>query len=562
ELIFTISAAILASLLVAITLVPSLSARVRDTHVAGFRRYIDKGIVYLQGWVTNILQRVLDTPRWSLSILLMALLLLMFTVPYFFTAKQVFLPKMDEGQIRVSVISDPGMALDDMDKAIHKIEAMLRKDKQVQGVFSLVGGRIFGRSEYLSSNYSSLYIQLLPASQRELDIEQWIARTNKKIRQLQLTGVKVRMRNSGIRGVRTSRGSDDVSIRIQGPELAVLREIAEQVAERLRDVSGLRNIEHSAEELKSELAIHVDRERIARLGLSLDDVGKVIRIALEGQTISDFLENDRSYNIRMRLTPGEISNFTRLNSLIVTVKDKQPIYLADIAQIKVDAAPSEILRENQMRIIEVSASMSADIGLEKIEQVMTQIKQQLELPSGYSIYDSGMLAEMKAGQSGLLQLLLLALFLVLVVMAVQYESLRNPFIILAGVPFALTGVGLVLWAFSIPVSMPVWLGLIMLTGIVVNNAIVLLEYVDMVRHEVNSIKAALLEAVRLRLRPILMTTLTTIVGMMPLVLAFGDGAEMLRPLAITIVAGLSYSLLVSLFLIPLLYHYAYKSWKA
>ncbi|MBD3670011.1 MAG: efflux RND transporter permease subunit [Gammaproteobacteria bacterium] len=144
------------------------------------------------------------------------------------------------------------------------------------------------------------------------------------------------------------------------------------------------------------------------------------------------------------------------------------------------------------------------------------------------------------------------------VLAVQYESLRNPVIILAGVPFAATGVGFALWGLGLPISMPVWLGLIMLAGIVVNNAIVLLEYVELMKLKMESLTDAIVEAVRLRLRPILMTTLTTIVGMSPLALGIGEGSEMLQPLAVTIVAGLSFSLLVSLFLIPVFYSFVYR----
>jgi multidrug efflux pump subunit AcrB len=142
---------------------------------------------------------------------------------------------------------------------------------------------------------------------------------------------------------------------------------------------------------------------------------------------------------------------------------------------------------------------------------------------------------------------------VFVVMAVQYESLRNPFIILLSVPFALIGVAVGLQAAGLPMSMPVKLGMIMLAGIVVNNAIVLVEYVEIVRERGRPIREAILEAARLRLRPILMTTLTTVVGMLPLAIGIGEGSEMLRPLAVTIVAGLSFSMLVSLLLVPVLY---------
>ncbi|HFQ13709.1 MAG TPA: efflux RND transporter permease subunit [Gammaproteobacteria bacterium] len=169
------------------------------------------------------------------------------------------------------------------------------------------------------------------------------------------------------------------------------------------------------------------------------------------------------------------------------------------------------------------------------------------------LYDAGVRKALREGRDMFYILLGLALFLVFVVMAVQYESLRNPLIIMLGVPFALIGVALGLQLLAISVSMPVWLGLIMLAGIVVNNAIILVEQIELQRAAGGDLKAAVVEAAGLRLRPILMTVLTTVTGMLPLALGIGEGAEMLRPLALVIVFGLSFSALVSLLLVPALY---------
>jgi multidrug efflux pump subunit AcrB len=176
-----------------------------------------------------------------------------------------------------------------------------------------------------------------------------------------------------------------------------------------------------------------------------------------------------------------------------------------------------------------------------------------QLPQGYTIYDGGEYESLQQGRRLSQMLLGLALFLVFVVMAVQYESLRNPVVILLGVPFAVIGVALGLIVTGLPLSMPVWLGMIMLAGIVVNNAIILVEYMDIARSNGMTLDEAITEAARLRLRPILMTTLTTVVGMLPLAIGVGEGAEMLQPLAVALIAGLSMSLLVTLVLIPILY---------
>ena len=204
-------------------------------------------------------------------------------------------------------------------------------------------------------------------------------------------------------------------------------------------------------------------------------------------------------------------------------------------------------------------------GESDLAAILRQVEARMDalpLPDGYSIYEAGAGKALKEGRQLGGVLVALAIFLVFVVMAVQYESLRNPLVILFSVPFALVGVVLGLKFTGLPLSMPVWLGMVMLCGIVVNNAIVLVEYIELVRDGGAEVRQAIVEAARLRLRPILMTTLTTVAGMLPLALGLGDGAEMLRPLAVTIVSGLSFSLLVSLLLVPVLYRWLGGSRRA
>jgi len=191
-----------------------------------------------------------------------------------------------------------------------------------------------------------------------------------------------------------------------------------------------------------------------------------------------------------------------------------------------------------------------------LETVLETAKRRLEdlqLAPGYSLYDDGAIRSLKKGRQLGNLLLALAIFLVFVVMAVQYESLKNPLIILFSIPFTLIGVALGLWYNEMPISMPVWLGMIMLAGIVVNNAIVLVEQIEIECELGLSLNQAITEAARLRLRPILMTMMTTVAGMLPLALGLGEGAEMLQPLAVVMVWGLSFSTLVSLVLIPSVY---------
>jgi CzcA family heavy metal efflux pump len=561
ELIYTISASILASLAIALTLVPALAARVHTLDTGRLRHRVDAGMRWLQERYAGLVDRALGFPY---RVILVFVLMLGISIRSFFGGQEVFLPAMDDGRISVSVTADPGVTLDDMDRSVQVLEALFKAQPEVEQVFSTVGGFIFGRTQRESPSSSSLNVQLVPVSRRDISSEEWIRRMNRAIADKQLAGLKVNMRTEGIRGIRTSRGDDDISLRVQGPELKTLERIADEIVRRLKQIVGLRNVQHSSEEVHHEIDIAIDRERASVLGLDVKDVGDAMRIALEGEVVTDYIDGDRSYDVRLRLPPVDAANPQELESVLLFPgqADRKAIYLGDVARVNLIEAPSEILRDNQQRIVEVSATVDAGATLGGRLRAIDASLKDLEVPAGYSLYDGGARKTLQEGRNLAVTLMLLALFLVFVVMAVQYESLGNPFIILLSVPFALIGVAIGIHAADLPMSMPVKLGMIMLAGIVVNNAIVLVEYVEIMRERGRSIREAILEAARLRLRPILMTTLTTVVGMLPLAIGIGEGSEMLRPLAVTIVAGLSFSMLVSLLLVPVLYELTHlRQWR-
>jgi multidrug efflux pump subunit AcrB len=309
-----------------------------------------------------------------------------------------------------------------------------------------------------------------------------------------------------------------------------------------------------------EISIDLDRERASRLGLDVEHVASAMRIALEGVVVTDFIDHDRSYDIRLRLPRQETANPGDLQGVLLfpAQRDRPAVHLGDVARVNLVASPAMIMRDNQLRIIEVSASIGAGVPISELQAGIDATLGDLDLPMGYNLYDGGAGEALQEGRSMTRILLFLALFLVFVVMAIQYESLRNPLIILFSVPFAVIGVSIGIEYTELPLSMPIWLGMIMLAGIVVNNAIVLVEYVEIMRERGKVVREAILEAARLRLRPIMMTTLTTVAGMTPLALGLGEGSEMLKPLAVTIVAGLSFSMLVSLVLVPVFYELTHR----
>ncbi len=549
ELIFTISAAMVAAMVVALTVVPTLGARVHAEGGGRLRRAVDGAMDRLRdgyAWLLGGIMRL----RWLVVALFVGALLATYAV--FTSGQQIFLPTVDDGNIRAIVTLDTGISVDEMDRTVRRLEALIQAQPEVENLFTLSGGFVFGRSQREVSNRATLRIQLVPRAQRDVDIPEWIGRMNRLIAAEQIAGLRVALRAEGIRGIRLGSGDDEISVRIQGSDLDRLQQLGNEAVALMRQVEGLRNIQHTYEESRQELAVTIDRERAAALGLDVEAIGRNLRIALDGSIVSDFLDGDRAYAVRMRLPREEVATAAALEELVIGFADG-PVPLRDVAQIELAATPPAIQRDNQQRIVEISASLTGDVALGEVAAGIHRALDALDLPDGYALYDGGAAKALQEGQQMTRILLGLALFLVFTVMAVQYESLRNPLVILFSVPFAAVGVSLGLQAFDIPVSMPVWLGMIMLAGIVVNNAIVLVEYIELRREEGLATIEAILEAARQRLRPILMTTMTTVAGMLPLAIGLGEGAELLQPLAQVIVFGLSFSLLVSLLLVPVTY---------
>lgn len=548
ELIITITSAMLSALVVALTLVPALGSRVRS-HPAES--------LFFNGLFTSIKAnyKVLVHRALSHSGMILLAFIVGIAFAYYTLINSQFkqFPSLDEGDVSIYVTGDPGITLDEMDNTVTSIETLLLEQSDVKTVFTTAGGSIFGRSEFESSNRSSIRVKLASLAERGISSDQWIKRMQKLVKAKNYVGFKVHMRVRGVRGLHLGSGDDDISLRIQGQNLETLRTLGDEVVNRLRNVKGLRNLEHTYDDNSEELSINIDRQRSADLGIHADTLGDTLRIALDGMVISEFLDDDRQFDIRLRLPRNYTETPEAMENLLIGLHQDHPVRLHEIASIERGPAPSSIKHDRQQRIAEISASLEENANLETVMQIIGQELESLKLPEGYYFYDAGAGKTLQQSkQSGFL-LLLLAIFLVFVVMAVQYESLRNPLVIIFSVPFSAIGVALGIVIFNVPISMPVWLGFIMLAGIVVNNSIVLVEQIEIEREKNPSILEAISNAASLRLRPILMTSLTTVLGMTPLALGLGEGSEMLQPLAFVIVWGLSFSMLVSLVLIPAMY---------
>ena len=343
-----------------------------------------------------------------------------------------------------------------------------------------------------------------------------------------------------------------IEVEIKGYDLRTLRQLSRQAVAVMSEIPGLYDVKTSLQSGNPEVQIIYDRQKLAHYGLKLVDVANIVRNKVRGDVATRFKEADRRIDVLVRVREEDRISLDRLRQLNVNPGGAIPIPLESVASIEVNEGPSEIRRIDQQRAALVMANV-AGRDLSGASADVYAALQSLDFPPGFTFDIAGQNKEMEVSLNSLKLALLLAIFMVYIVMASQFESFLHPFVILFTIPFALIGVALTLWAVGIPLNIMVFLGLIMLAGIVVNNAIVLVDYINQLRRRGMDKTAAIVEAGKARLRPILMTTTTTVLGLLPMALGLGDGAEIRTPMAITVIAGLISATVLTLIVIPSLY---------
>ncbi|MBV2128575.1 efflux RND transporter permease subunit [Arsukibacterium indicum] len=343
-----------------------------------------------------------------------------------------------------------------------------------------------------------------------------------------------------------------LEIELTGFELADLKQAADQLLVSLAAEPRFTDVKTSLRPGQPEITLYFDHARLAQLGMTAQQVAKRVAVYVGGEVAGQYSVNDRKIDIRVRLAEEYRQNEQQLASLIINPGSAQPLPLSAVADIRRELGPSEITRVAQQRVAIVSANLAFG-DLEQATAIARDIVAKQSLPFGVSAVVAGQSEEMQRAYSSLFMALLLAVFLVYLVMASQFENLLQPLLILFTVPLAGAGAILGLWLTDTRLSVIVFIGLIMLAGIVVNNAIVLIDRINQLRQNGTDLTEAIVEGGASRLRPVLMTTLTTVLGLLPMALGGGDGSEIRAPMAVTVIFGLLLSTLLTLVFIPVLY---------
>ena len=560
ELILTISFAIIASLGVALTLVPMLAAQLGkirfSSGVSHWRPLVafDRGVQWLRGFYRRIAPPVVRHPWAVLGIALAALFGSSFLIR---NLGNQFLPQVDDGNVGVMIRLQPGASAEQTNVITLEIEKMVRAMPGVISQFATAGGMGFGGATSETAGRGNISVVLAGEKERGMTAGEWVQQLQDRIDARGFPGARISVRPPSIRGLRTNMAGADVAITITGDDLNELRLIGEEIMLRTRGVPGLEQLNASADEASPQLAVELDRERASYLGLNVAMVGQTLRTALDGTVATRFTSGNQEYDLRVQLPRSQFASPEDVGSVALFPGGAggQPIYLRDVARVYTTLGPTSILRENQNRVFRLSGEVLDDIAT--VGEVNASIRVRLagmEIPDGYGLVYGGEEEAIRENNRQLAIVVALAIFLVFVVMAVQYESFVNPFVIIMAIPLSLIGVCVILFLTRTPLSAPVLLGVILLAGIVVNNAILLVQYTEQGRREYGwTREQAVVEAGAVRLRPILMTTLTTVFGMTPLALGIGQGSELMQPLAIAVVGGMSISTLLTLLVVPSAY---------
>jgi HAE1 family hydrophobic/amphiphilic exporter-1 len=456
------------------------------------------------------------------------------------------IPQLSQGEYQVEFRLPPGTPLERTDATVARIQDMVSQQDNVDFSFSVAGSgnRLDANPEQGGENWGELSVALKPGAQRE-DEETSMVQLRSEIEEL--PGVQYKFYRPTLFTFKTP-----VEVEVSGFDLKQLKRVSNDIATRMAGSQRFADVKSTMESGHPEIQIKFDRERAAALGLSVHQIASRVVDHVRGNVATRYSWRDRKIDVLVRAQETYRASVNDIRTLVINPESERPLPLAAVADIVIDAGPGEIHRAGQQRVALVTANLRyGDLGAaaEEIHQILDQVP----MPSGLGVRLAGQSEEMTVSFRSLQFALALAIFLVYLVMASQFESLLHPFVILFTIPLAVIGAAVALWLTGSTISVVVLIGLILLAGIVVNNAIVLVDRINQMRADGVEKQEAIIQAGQLRLRPILMTTLTTVLGLMPLALSLGEGAEVRAPMAITVIGGLTIATLLTLLVIPVMY---------
>lgn len=546
---FTISFALVGSIIAALILVPILSSLF-------LKRTEDKETIVVR-LITKIYSPLLNVAMKHRK----KLLLTIFTVflGALFTLSRLgteFIPVLEEGAIQINVTMAPSISLDVATKTIMKLEREIGKYQEVEQTLAKIGRPEAGSHPH-PVNFANIQITLKPKKEwkKHKDKNELIESLNKELSQypgiqLNFTQPIQNLFDELLSGVRTQ-----LAIKLYGDDLTILRTTAEEIKEAIESVPGLADLATEQSFGQPQVQIIADREKCARYNVNVDEILEVVGLAIGGEVVSQVFMNTRRFGIHVRMEEEYRDNSEAIKKLLVHTIDGNTVPLDQVAEVKTVIGPIQINREKAQRRWTISANVRGrDIG-SVVADIQKRVEKKIKIPTGYFIEYGGQFESQQRAMLRLSIIVPIVLILIFVMLYLSLSDFRHALLIFLNVPLSLIGGVFGLYLTQEYLSVPASVGFIALFGVGVQDGLVLVSFIKRLREDGLETKDAIVKGAHLVLKPVLMTTVTTVLGLVPLMLATGMGSEVQRPLAVVVVFGISITTFITLFLIPSLYEW-------
>ena len=553
DLAFTVTFSLLSSLLVALTIIPMLTSRIRGVHI---KRRIEsltdieselraRGRVFraVDGFYRRLLEWALDHKGIFLSIVIVIFGVSLFSIK---TIGVEFMPQSDESFIQIELFMPIGTDLSTTEKTVNKIYRIIEKNVPERKTVFMQIGRSGQGIGVESPDRAEIWMTLVDVTKRKRSDKEIIEDLRKRI--ALIPGVTA---NFSTGGGPTTGSSGNLKVSILGYDLRAGKELAEKIKGIMEKVPNVKDVQISRKEGLPEYQIMVDRKVASLYGISASQIGRMLKEAVKGDEVTKVVIKGEEVGVLVKFRDEDVHTIDDLKMITVKTPAGFDVPLVNFLKIKKGFGPVKIEREKQQRVIYVNARVIGDVkgAVDSIKKGVSNIV----IPPGFTISYGGSWEDLKETIQDLSMVMLLAIILVYLIMAALFESFFDPFIIMFTLPMTFIGVVWMHILTGTTFSAISGIGIVMLAGIVVNNGIILVDYTNLLRKRGYDLRNAVVLAGRTRLRPILMTMLTTVLGLIPMSFAFGSGSEMRTPMARTVIGGLLVSTLFTLVLIPVLY---------
>ncbi len=554
EFAVTVTIATLFSLLTAFTITPMLASKIipKKKKVNKWGLAFDRAFDKFGDLYAKFLSYTLRSKKTSVSILLLTLLALLITVGLSFVVGMELMPNVDQRNLSVTVEMPQGTNLTQTAKTMDTIQNRVAKHSEVVHILTNLGSSGFIDT---GTNLASLDIKLIDRSQRKYSANQLVDILTKELADIPNATIKVTGSSMGMGG----GGRSAFEFMLEGQDNARLEELKYEVTKAIQDIPGVINLDTSSRYGRSELTLYPKRDQLAAIGATVYDLALALRANVEGIVSTEYRESGNQYDIKLSLEDESVDSPDKIKNLSVIVMGKSYL-ISQLADVSFASGINRITHYDRYKTIIFSGDLASGYNLGNITSQIEDRLNKIKFPSGYRYQWSGNAEMLKETTTDMLRTFILAVILTYMLLAAILESFAQPILILATVPLAIIGVILSLLIAGQSLNIVSMMSIIMLVGIVVNNAILIMDYVNIKRKEGSSVHDSLMEAGKVKLKPITMSTIAIIAGMLPMAIGVGStGAEMTRPMGIVSIGGLIVSTFLTLIIIPAFYFLTTKN---